>query len=429
MFLTMSPITPWGDASTLHSRKLRPTDGLPPAEVAANQRERLFAAMVAVVDEKGFEATTVADLIALSGVSRTTFYEHFDDKRDCFVAAVESLVDSTMELAARRFAAAGSMETRARALLDTYVELVVSQPAASRMFFVESYAAGPGAVNTIWRAIEGFESLIAEIPELGEVPDEMRKAVIGALYLMVHSRLYRRQEGELTALAPQLWDWALSYAPPHPQLPSPRGRRSPSTKLEVRRRSSHDPAEEIIRAFAASVAVHGYPGTTIADIADRASISQSTFYVHFKGRKEILLAAIDTAGAQLMAAVLPAARRGEDWADSVRLGINSMLGFAASEPELASLLAVGVYSAGPVALVRRDEVTGGLQSLFDPGYELAPETAPIAAEAAIGVLYSLMYNRIVESGPLSLPPVASLATYVSLLPFLGSERARAALGG
>ena len=59
--------TPWGDAGTLRERKLRPGQRLPPEEVARNQRERLFAALVAVVAEKGYEATRVADLLDLSG--------------------------------------------------------------------------------------------------------------------------------------------------------------------------------------------------------------------------------------------------------------------------------------------------------------------------------------------------------------------------
>src|ERR1700744_2588385 len=53
--------TPWGDAARLRDRKMRPGRGTPRAEAERNQRERLFAAMVATVSEKGYEATTVAD--------------------------------------------------------------------------------------------------------------------------------------------------------------------------------------------------------------------------------------------------------------------------------------------------------------------------------------------------------------------------------
>ena len=65
--------TPWGDAAQLRDKRLPPGRGTPRAEAERNQRERLFAAMVATVAEKGYEATTVANLVKLSGVSRSAF--------------------------------------------------------------------------------------------------------------------------------------------------------------------------------------------------------------------------------------------------------------------------------------------------------------------------------------------------------------------
>src|ERR1700755_2665292 len=88
--------TPWGDAAELRERKLRPGRGTPRREAERNQRERLFAAMVATVAEKGYEATTVADLVELSGVSRSAFYRHFDDKQACFLAAIEAMVEPAL---------------------------------------------------------------------------------------------------------------------------------------------------------------------------------------------------------------------------------------------------------------------------------------------------------------------------------------------
>ena len=76
---------------------LPPGRGTPREEAERNQRERLFAAMVATVAEKGYEATTVADLVKLSGVSRSAFYRHFADKQACFLAAIEALVEPALE--------------------------------------------------------------------------------------------------------------------------------------------------------------------------------------------------------------------------------------------------------------------------------------------------------------------------------------------
>src|ERR1700712_1181195 len=93
--------TPWGDASELRNRMLRPGRGVPRDEADRNQRERLFAATVATVAEKGYEATTVADLVQLSGVSRSAFYRHFADKKECFLTAAETLADPTVEAMVR----------------------------------------------------------------------------------------------------------------------------------------------------------------------------------------------------------------------------------------------------------------------------------------------------------------------------------------
>ena len=92
--------TPWGNTKTLRARKLRPGPGTSREAVRKSQRDRLFAAMVASATERGYEATSIADLITVSGVSRTSFYEHFSDKQDCFVATLRALLDKTAGLTA-----------------------------------------------------------------------------------------------------------------------------------------------------------------------------------------------------------------------------------------------------------------------------------------------------------------------------------------
>ena len=71
--------TPWGQSGELRDRRLRPGPGTPREDVLANQRQRLFGAMVASVAERGYVATTVNDLAEISGVSSRTFYDFFPD--------------------------------------------------------------------------------------------------------------------------------------------------------------------------------------------------------------------------------------------------------------------------------------------------------------------------------------------------------------
>src|SRR5688572_23692101 len=74
--------TPWGDAAELRSMKMRPGRGNEPSESERSQRERLFGAIVALSAEQGYEATKIADLVSLAGVSRAAFYDHFKDKQE-----------------------------------------------------------------------------------------------------------------------------------------------------------------------------------------------------------------------------------------------------------------------------------------------------------------------------------------------------------
>src|SRR5215210_8448919 len=75
----------------------RGTHGLDPSLVAASQRTRLLEAAGRAVAEKGYGAATIDDIVRGAGVSKQTFYEHFADKLDCFLAAYEAASEELLE--------------------------------------------------------------------------------------------------------------------------------------------------------------------------------------------------------------------------------------------------------------------------------------------------------------------------------------------
>jgi AcrR family transcriptional regulator len=424
--------TPWGEAGELRERKLSPGRGTPPAEVAQSQRERLFGAMVAVVSEKGYEATRVGDLLAISGVSRKAFYELFEGKQDCFLAAVEALVEAGTAIMLHGYNAPGSWEERVLRGLEAFTRLLAAQPAAARMCFVEIYGAGDPAIRLVDRTFGEFEDVLhaalAEEPDRAGMPPEIVRGLIGGLRKVIHTRLHRGREADLVGLAPALTSWAMTYYPP-PE-PLRRGRRPKRTaEGELRALAEHDQAERIMRAVAEAVAERGYAETTLDDIVSRASCSLSTFYSFFEDKEEAMLATLDRGGALLIAMILPAFRRGGEWPQAVRTALGAMLSYAIEEPAFAKLGAVDVYAAGRRALEQRDQVMEGMSMLLSQGYELEPEASPIAAEAIGGAVYALTYDQVLEGGVESLPEIAPLATYIALTPFLGpAEAVRVANG-
>jgi AcrR family transcriptional regulator len=424
--------TPWGDADTLRDRRLRPGPGVPREQVEQNQRERLYGAVVAVTTTKGYGETTVADLLEMAGVSRTTFYRYFATKEECFLATLDAILDAAVGVTASRIRRVeGSSEERAQRGLGTFVDLIVAQPAAARLCLVEAYAAGPAAIERVDEALDRFEDLVIFVLEQLSgregMPGQMARAMVGSLRKIVHTRLYRHAEGELPELVPQLVELGLSYRPPPSPLRAPASRRQVAVEPGLERRL--EPADRIERATMSTIAAKGYRDTTITDIATAAATSLSTFYTHFDGKAEAFEAALYSARLRMLAVTLPVSRRARSWPEAIRGEIRAALSFFESEPDFAWLLAVEVYAAGNEALARRDTAIEAVQRSIERGYEHAPGVSPIAGEAIASTLYSIFSERVRENGAKNLQSIGPLATYMVLAPFLGAEEACAIANG
>jgi AcrR family transcriptional regulator len=410
--------TPWGQASELRERKLRPGSGTPRAEVIRNQRERLFGAVVAVVSEKGYEATTVADVIEVCGVSRSDFYKHFSNKAECVAAAAEALLEPAL-------AALGESQSARspQAVFERFIELLCAEQAAARLCFVEIHRVGEPGEAIADRCFEAVARMVdelnAELPEGRRVGPELTRILVGGLRKMIHSRLYRGQVDELRDLGPELWRWLSSVGAPPSPLEAPRRQRPAGGP----RFEGYTPAERIARAVATVVAAKGYGATSTDDIAAEAAISLSTFYEHFSDKRDAVLAALEMSGARIMALAVPAARRVSDWQEGVRALYEVMSAYFVAEPEMAHLATVGVYGAGPQALARRDRVIDSLTEMLAPGFEENPGAPAVSGEAAGATVYALMRDTVRREGPQALPAAVPLAIYLSLVGFVGPERA------
>jgi AcrR family transcriptional regulator len=413
--------TPWGDSQGLRARRLAPGWGAGPAEVARSQRERIFAAMVALSTARGYEATSIADLLELSGVSRKAFYEHFANKQECFLATLREI----LERSARAIVPLSDGRGTA---LAAFTELITSQPAASRMCFVESFAAGPEAVALIDQAVAGFEGLYAQAFDArdGEqrMAPELVVAIVGGLRKVIYTRLRLGREAELRGLAEDLGRWSLGYEAPTHAIerqvrPAPNWERAP-----VR-----SPRERIIAAAGDLISERGFPKASVRGIIARASTSSETFYKHFDGKEDVFAAALDAGGERLGATIRDAYDGETRWPDAVRASLEAICDFLAQERAFAQLALVAILTGTTSVLDRRDRGIGSLQRFLEPGYEEAPQTPAIAAEAIGGAIWELIYRRVRAGGAESLGEAAPLLTYLALAPFLGAEEACAVANG
>jgi AcrR family transcriptional regulator len=428
--------TPWGESETLRQRRLKPGPGSARETVVGNQRERLFSAMVASVAERGYEATSVAHVLELSGVSGRTFYDLFPDKRACFVATLEAIVEMAIAYVGRSAGDVASTiaspptdlseeewRTRARTALDAFARMVVAQPAAARLLLVDAYAAGPSSLAPLEQTVSGFEAVAKEVldrsPERADMPAEMIAALIGGLAEIARMRLIAGTEDELPEVIDDAWGLLLAYRrPPAPLRSSGRTPKPVAETIE-----GHDHAERALRALTAVVAEVGYADATVGEALRRAQMSATTFYTYFDGKQDAMLAAIDSGASRLMAAALPAFRRAPDWRHGIRSAFGSFFDFLASRPALATLLLIETYAAGPRAIERRQEVLLPLAELVATGGELPHPVPRLATEGILSVTYTLGYRGLRAGGPGSLPSLAPLCTYLALSPLIGADEA------
>jgi AcrR family transcriptional regulator len=121
--------------------------GLTREQVAADQRTRMLAAMVDAMADKGYVATSVADVIAGAGVSRETFYQQFASKLDCFLAAFAVAEEVVVGAMAEAAAGDGAPADRADRAVTAYLDTLAAEPGVARLFLVEVHAAGPEAIR------------------------------------------------------------------------------------------------------------------------------------------------------------------------------------------------------------------------------------------------------------------------------------------
>jgi AcrR family transcriptional regulator len=117
-------------------------------QVENSQRSRMLLALAVAMSEKGYVATSVADIIKRAGVGRETFYQHFTSKLDCFMSAFDvagEMLMARLEQASQD--AEGTPLERFDHALSEYLDVLAEQPAFARVFLVEVYAAGADALE------------------------------------------------------------------------------------------------------------------------------------------------------------------------------------------------------------------------------------------------------------------------------------------
>jgi AcrR family transcriptional regulator len=180
-------------------------------EVRASQRARILRAMLELVGDRGYAATSVPDVVTAARVSRSGFYALFDDKTDCFLALIDGLAE---QLLRALFDLRGTDDWDA-ALdrgVDVYLSFWRDQPLFARAYLVELHAAGDQAMAHRERQLTRFEALFDALaswarerdPGLGPLNPLASNLLVGGITEMVAREVRAGRTGRLDELHDEL---------------------------------------------------------------------------------------------------------------------------------------------------------------------------------------------------------------------------------
>jgi AcrR family transcriptional regulator len=419
--------------------------------------------MVECIQEHGYSATTISELVSRAGVSRRSFYERFPNKDACLLATYDTIIGRLEKRLRATHDPSAPWEAQLEVFLRTLFTAAADRPDAARLVCVEMGAAGPVGVER-WAAgaellqrqiIEGF----AAAPGPGTVPEPVARAIVGAVRRILYTRVRGsgRVRGplrsDLATLVPDLLDWIACYYPSPEGLPmqadagseavhSRIGGRAPGT-LSARSLLGqrglphgehnlprgfveHNQRERIFDAIANLTAEHGYMALSLGEIASQAAVSLQTFYRHFAGKEEAFIATYETGHARAVAIINQTLVRQSSWLAAVRAGIAALLELLASEPSYAHLACVDVMVAYPHMAGRAHEANDFYAGLLDLRIASdAPSQLPSAlvGEAIVGGVFELLHDYVLRGQTQRLPELADHIAYIALAPFMGAQRA------
>jgi AcrR family transcriptional regulator len=196
------------------SGHLRPLHGgrhsIPADVLAHNQRERLLAALASCVAEYGYNATTISQITSAASVSRRTFYEHFDGKEECFLAAYEALDTYIATLMDEAVQDQSEWSDQVAAALVAVIAFLASRPNFARLYLVEAAVVGEGMADAREKTARRFIALLEPGRKHRDVDPGIEEGLVGGIVTLLSRRVLSGEAAELDRFAPGVLEFVLA---------------------------------------------------------------------------------------------------------------------------------------------------------------------------------------------------------------------------
>lgn len=183
---------------------------LPSDLIRAIQRERLIIAMLNAAADLGYLGTNVQDVIDRAGVSRPTFYEHFSNKEDCFLAAFDTSAGRLRKMVEAAGEEGGNVwRDRVRLGLGALLSFASREPDIARTLVVEARAASTAAVRRRVELLDDFAECLDSqarklLPKGRSQTALTALGIVGGVESLLYSRLCKEEYDQLESLLPTL---------------------------------------------------------------------------------------------------------------------------------------------------------------------------------------------------------------------------------
>ncbi len=248
--------------------------------VSAVQRSRMLNSAVQVVMEEGYGQMSVARVTGRAGVSRRTFYELFEDREACFLAAFDQAVHEMESLAAEGWAAETLWREQVRAALALLLGFLDERPGVGSLVIVEALGAGPRVLKHRARTLKQLATLVDEgrrhAAPRHRPPPLTAEGVVGAVFSVIHARLLDNPEAPLAGLLNPLM--SVIVGPYLGQAAATRELERPAAHSAPRRVAAANPLEGLnmritSRTLQTLTAIARGPGASNRQIADEVGIT------------------------------------------------------------------------------------------------------------------------------------------------------------
>lgn len=165
------------------------------AHVSEMQRHRLLSAIVEVLGVHGLEGATVARICKRAGVSRRTFYDLFDEREACFLAAFELALGQLAERVGPAYLSERNWCQGVRAALVALLECFDEDPGVARLCLVETLKGQPEVLERRQAVLRALASAVDEgrgESKSADPPPLTAESTVGGALAIVHARLLAR---------------------------------------------------------------------------------------------------------------------------------------------------------------------------------------------------------------------------------------------